>query len=76
MGCAYVTHLRLTNSRIYVFYAEMNHFEAHLIAKFHQKKQIPKYSGSTRPFSLSILYDKIQNDKCIVKNFRWFFSLV
>ena len=31
MGCAKVTHLRLTNSRLCAFYVKMNYFEAHLM---------------------------------------------
>ena len=31
MGCAYVTHLRLINSRFHIFYVKMKHFEANLM---------------------------------------------
>ena len=31
MGCVYVTYLRLTNSRFFVFYVKMIHFEAPLM---------------------------------------------
>ena len=31
MGCVYVTHLRLTNSRFCILCVRMNHFEVHLM---------------------------------------------
>ena len=31
MGCVYVTHLKLTNSRFCILYVKMNHFEAHVM---------------------------------------------
>ena len=45
MGCAYVTLLRLTNSRFCVLYVRMNHFEAHLMASSWEVDSKLRYSG-------------------------------
>ena len=55
IGCAQVTHLRLTNSRFSVSCVSMNHFDAHLVTWwFHQESKTPKYSG----WQLVFLWEK------------------
>ena len=60
------SHLRLTNSRIFVFYVKMNHFEVHLVS--------PKVADSKvlrMAIQLSIFFFLIsrQNGKCNIRNF-------
>ena len=72
MGCVYVKHLRLTNSRFFL-YVKMNYFEAQLMVSSRISRIVDsKVLRVAIQFEVFFFLIKRQNGECNVRNFRRF----